>query len=181
MTLRRRDVRLVFGVVALGYLHAYLRAISHLAPGLGDYKVTVVAKPLGKLFEPALGPCSFTPIARASIGSVTFLFSLNTLIGLCLAVLVGLNLAVSYLAWRQAEACGIGQQSAGLLAGLPAILSGTACCGPLLLLVGIQASGVLLTAFQWLLPGAALHLIGSLVLVGRQVDPTVARSHREAV
>jgi hypothetical protein len=55
---------------------------------------------------------------------------------------------------------------------LPAVLSGTACCGPVVLIVlGIQASGVLLTAFQFLLPFAALLLVGSLVLVGRQVDP----------
>ena len=35
--------------------------------------------------------------------------------------------------------------------------------------VGIQASGVLVTAFQWLLPAAAVLLVGSLVLVGRRV------------
>jgi hypothetical protein len=39
-----------------------------------------------------------------------------------------------------------------------------------LVVLGIQASGVLLTAFQFLLPVAVLALVGSLVLVGRQVD-----------
>ena len=88
-------------------------------------------------------------------------------------MLVGLNLALTYLAWTQPKACGIGESSSGLLAGLPALLSGTACCGPVLLLVvGIQASGVLITAFQFLLPVAALVLVGSLILVGRQITPS---------
>lgn len=170
--LGRRDGRAVFGAVAVGYALVYLWAIGHLAPGLGEYGVTIVDAPLRTLFEPALGPLSFRPVARVAAGPVTYLFSLNTVIGVALAGLVGLNLAVSYLAWRQPKACGIGQSSAGLFAGLPAVLSGTACCGPVVLIaVGVQASGVLLTAFQWLLPLAGLLLVGSLVLVGRQIDP----------
>lgn len=63
-------------------------------------------------------------------------------------------------------------RSTGVLASLPAVLSGTACCGPVVLIgLGIQASGVLLTAFQYLLPVAALVSVGSLVLVGRQIRP----------
>ncbi|PSQ58400.1 MAG: hypothetical protein BRD23_07130 [Halobacteriales archaeon SW_9_67_25] len=88
------------------------------------------------------------------------------------AGLVGLNLALTYLVWRQPKACGIGGKSGGLLASVPALLSGTACCGPVVLIVlGVQASGVLLRGFQFLLPAAMLLLVGSLVLVGRQVDP----------
>lgn len=171
--LGRRDGRIVFAVVAVGYLLAYLRAIGHLAPGLGGYGVTVVADPLGTLFVAGQGPLSFRPVARVAVGPVTYLFSLNTLIGLALAVLVGGNLAVSYLVWRQPAACGLGRSSAGLVAGLPAILSGTACCGPVVLLVvGVQASGILLTTFQLLLPLAVLLLVGSLLLVGRRFDPT---------
>jgi len=40
-----------------------------------------------------------------------------------------------------------------------------------LILVGIQASGVILTAFQFLLPVAVLMLLGSLLLLGRQINP----------
>jgi hypothetical protein len=102
---------------------------------------------------------------------VTYLFSLNTPIGGAIAALVGLNLALSYLAYTSPAACGIGSQSAGLFASVPALLSGSACCGPVVLVVlGIQASGVLLSAFQFLLPVAVLALFGSLVLVGRQVN-----------
>lgn len=173
--LGRRDGRLVFVVVTVGYVLAYLRAIGHLAPGLGEYGVTVVENPLGAFLAPALGPLSFTPVARIAAGPVTYLFSFNTVIGIALATLVGVNLAVSYLVWRQPAACGLGQSSAGLLAGLPAILSGSACCGPIVLIVlGIQASGILLTTFQLLLPLAVLLLVGSLLVVGRQFDPARA-------
>jgi hypothetical protein len=41
----------------------------------------------------------------------------------------------------------------------------------MLIVLGIQASNTLLTAFQFLLPVSALLLVGSLVLVGRQVTP----------
>jgi len=171
-TLRRRDARLVFGLVAAVYLLVYLRIMGHLASGLGGYGVSVVADPVGSFLRPELGPFTFTPVARFDLGPLTYLFSLNTVIGLGIAVLVGLNLALTYVLWTQPTACGVGKSSSGILASLPALLSGTACCGPVVLIVlGVQASGVLLTGFQFLLPVAALALVGSLVLVGRQIDP----------
>ena len=170
LVFRRRDSLFVFALVTGLYLLTYLWAIGHLAPGLGGFDLLIVADPLGKLLRPDLGPFSFTPVARVALGPVTYLVSLNTLVGLGLAALVGLNLALTYLVWRQPAACGIGRSSTGLLAGVPALLSGTACCGPVVLLVvGVQASGVLLTGFQLLLPMAVLLLVGSLVLVGRRV------------
>ncbi|WP_206662565.1 hypothetical protein [Halorubrum sp. BOL3-1] len=103
---------------------------------------------------------------------MTYLFSLNTVLGVGIAGLVGLNLGLTYLAWRQPAACGVGSSSSGVIASVPAVLSGTACCGPVVLIVlGIQASGIVVTAFQFLLPIAVVLLVGSLVLVGRQIDP----------
>lgn len=170
---RRPGATLVVVGTAIGYLVIYLYALGHLAPGLGGFDVTVVSGAFGKFFQPELGPFSFTPIARVSLGSVTYLFSLNTVLGLGIASLVGLNLGLTYLAWRQPTACGIGSTSSGFLASIPAVLSGTACCGPVVLIVfGIQASGIIVTAFQFLLPIAVVLLLGSLVLVGRQIDST---------
>ena len=172
MTLRRRDGQLVFAAVSTAYLLVYLWAIGHLAAGLGGFSVTVVDDPLATLLQ-SEGTFSFRPVASVVLGPVTYLASLNTLLGGAVAALVGLNLAVSYLAWRQPAACGIGQSSSGLVAGIPALLSGTACCGPVVLIaVGIQASSALLTAFQFLLPAAVLMLLGSLLLVGRQLTVT---------
>lgn len=172
MTLSRRDAQLVVAGVTAGYLVVYLWAIGHLAPGFGGYSVTVVADPVAKFLRPALGPFSFTPVARVQLGPVTYLLSFNSVLGSVLAVLVGLNLGLTYLAWTRPKACGIGQSSTGVLASLPAVLSGSACCGPVVLIVlGIQASGALLTTFQFLLPLSVVLLLGSLVLVSRQVDP----------
>jgi hypothetical protein len=184
LVLRRTDARLVGLVTGTVYLLAYLYALGHLASGLGGFDVLVVSDPLAKFFRPELGPLSFTPVARVSLGPVTYLFSLNTVLGLGIAGLVGLNLGLSYLVWRQPSACGIdpsaggaSQSSAGLVASIPALLSGTACCGPVVLIVlGIQASGILVTAFQFLLPVAVVVLVGSLVLVARQVNPAAIDS-----
>ena len=171
LTVRRRDAAAVFLVMTTVYLLAYLRAIGHLSSGLGGVEVVVVDDALAQLFRQARGQLAFRPVARVSLGPVTYLFSLNTPIGGAIAALVGLNLALSYLAYTSPAACGIGSQSAGLFASVPALLSGSACCGPVVLVVlGIQASGVLLSAFQFLLPVAVLALFGSLVLVGRQVN-----------
>ena len=100
----RRDASLVFAGVTVAYLATYLWAIGHLAPGLGGYGVLVVEDPVRQFLQPALGPFSFTPVARVSLGTLTYLFSLNTVIGLALAALVGLNLALTYLAWRRPAA-----------------------------------------------------------------------------
>jgi len=169
---RRRDSTVIVVGTAVGYLLIYLYALGHLAPGIGGLDVTIVSNALGKFFQPELGPFSFTPVVRVSVGPVTYLFSFNTILGLAIAGLVGLNLGLTYLAWRQPAACGIGSKSSGFLASIPAVLSGTACCGPVVLIVlGIQASGIIVTAFQFLLPIAVLLLLGSLILVGRQIDP----------
>ena len=172
LTVRGRDARGVATAVTMAYLLVYLWALGHLAPGLGGYSLTVVEAPLSKLFQPALGPLTFTPVATVELGPLTYLFSLNSVIGLGLAALVGLNLGLTYLVWTQPKACGMSRSSTGVIASIPAVLSGTACCGPVVLIVlGIQASGVLLTTFQFLLPISVVLLLGSLVLVARQIDP----------
>jgi hypothetical protein len=168
----RTDARGVFAGTTVAYLLVYLWGIGHLATGPEGFGVTVVPNAAARFFQPALGAFSFEPVAIVSVGQITYLFSLNSVIGLVLATLVGLNLAVTYIVWRQPTACGIGSRSAGALAGIPALLSGTACCGPVLLIaVGVQASGLLLTTFEFLLPIAAVLLLVSLLLVGRQVQP----------
>lgn len=172
LAVTRTDARVVLLGTAVAYLLAYLYALGHLAPGFGGVGVLVVEDPLARFFQPELGPLSFTPVGRVSLGPVTYLFSLNTFFGAGIAALVGLNLSLSYLAWRQPEACGIGRSSTGLFASIPALLSGTACCGPVVLIVlGIQASGLVVSAFQFLLPVAVVLLVASLLLVSRQVDP----------
>ena len=169
---RRRDALAVLVGVSVAYLALYLVAIGRLVSGSGETGVLVV-EDLSLAFR-STGPLSFEPIARIDVGFLSLLFSpLDTLLGLGLAILVGLSLALFYLAWTQPAACGI-DGATGALAAIPALLSGTACCGPVLLLaLGIQASALSLAIFDVLLPLAVALLVGSLVLVSRNVDPTL--------
>ncbi|MFB6242812.1 MAG: hypothetical protein ABEH80_01820 [Halobaculum sp.] len=113
------------------------------------------------------------PVARALGGEAVALLGLGPVellvtpvslgLGVGLGVLVGLNLGVSTLAYRQPAACDV-SPTTGLAASLPALLSGTACCGPLVLIViGVQASSALVSVFAWLRPAAVLLLAASLL------------------
>jgi hypothetical protein len=171
----RWDARAVFAVGATGYLAAYLYTVGDLSlVGGGAGGLTVrTADDLSRAVA-SLGFFRFGAIAVVSAGPVTYLFSpLNGLIGAGLGALVGANLALTYLGLVQPRACGL-ESSTGVLAGVPALLSGAACCGPTILLaVGVQASATLVTAFQYLVPLAAAMLVAALLLVGRKVDPAL--------
>ena len=176
LAVRVRDARWVLVATGLAYLLVYLAAIGHVRPGTGEVDLLIVRDPLSRMFQ-SLGFLAFEPIARVDVGVLRLLVApVNVAIGLVLGALVGVNLAVSYLAWRHPAACGIESRNrTGALAGLPALLSGAACCGPVILVaVGVQATGLLLTTFELLVPIAVVLLLASLLYVGRSVDPTLA-------
>lgn len=181
----QRNGKLLFGATAVGYLIVYLAAIRDIAiqPAVGGgasrVGLTVVADPVSQMFQ-QMGPFQFEAIALVSIGPVSYLFSpMNALIGVVLAALVAGNIAVSLYTWRRPSVCST-RTPAGVLAGVPAVISGSACCGPLLLVVlGIQASSSLLAAFRILLPLSAFLLVGSLVYLGWTADE--ATMHATAV
>ncbi|MFB6300210.1 MAG: hypothetical protein ABEH65_08130 [Halobacteriales archaeon] len=171
---RRTDSRLVVLGSLLGYLIVYLFAVGDLAlTGSGEISMFVVSEPF-EMMTRSMGFGRFQPIARAEVLSLTFLFSpINTGLALLLAGLVAINFGLTYLGLVQPKACGL-EASTGVFAGIPALLSGAACCGPVILIIlGIQATSTLITAFQWLVPVAVVLLVGSLLLIGRQVDPTL--------
>jgi hypothetical protein len=171
----RRDSRTVFLVVGTGYLLLYLVTVGNLSfvdGGAGALTIRF-ARDAARAFA-SVGFFRFDAVALVSVGGVTYLFSpLNLLVGAFLSTLVGANGALTYLALVQPRACGI-EASSGVFAGIPALLSGAACCGPtILLVVGVQASATLVTGFQLLVPVAVLLLVASLLLMGRTVDPTL--------
>lgn len=175
----RRDSALVLLGVTLAYTVGYLYALRHLLPGGSGFEVRVARNPLGQLFDSAAGAFNYAPVVLVETDFFTYLFSLNTPLGVAVGALVGINVAITYLAWRQPSACGLGTASTGLLAGLPALLSGSACCGPILLILfGIQATGTLITVFEFLLPASLLLLLVSLLLVGNQVNPAAVSADR---
>lgn len=172
---RRRRPASLFAVVTVAYLLTFLWAMTDLVIRAGtDFGVTaVVDDPLSRMFVSGPGPYTWEPIALVEFGVGALAFSpLNTVLGLLVASLVGLNLAMTYLAITQPASCSIGTGS-GVAASVPALLAGSACCAPAIFLaLGLQAGGLLLTAFTWLLPLGVLALLGSLLYLGGQVDPT---------
>lgn len=182
LVVRRRDSLAVATVVVIGYLVAFLWAVGDLAvrPDVAAGMI-VVDDPLGRLFD-RTGPASFETVAMVDTGVVRILVSpVNVALGLLIAGLVGLNLGLTYLAVVQPAACGIGAGS-GFLASLPALLSGTICCGPVVLIVlGIQASGLMLTMFAWLLPVGVGLLLVSQVYVAGKIDVSGASTRGQNV
>ncbi|MFC7009450.1 hypothetical protein [Halalkalicoccus salilacus] len=153
------------------YMLLYTIGLGHLGRGDGSFDLFVVSNPLDRAFT-QIAPFQFEPVAFVALGPVEFLFApVNALLGLALALLVGVNLAVSWVAWQGPKACRIGP-GAGAVAGIPGLLSGFVCCGPtILLVVGLQASAGLIAAFQWLVPTAVVMLLTTLFWVGSQVEP----------
>lgn len=182
--IRRRDGLVAAAFSTVGYLVLYVVAIGDLSLRLGtDIGLVVVDRPLVRLFEQAPGAFSFEPILLVQFGLGTYLFSpINAALGLSIAVLVGLNVALSRVAIAQPNSCGIGAGS-GLIASIPALLAGGACCAPVVLIVlGITASGALLAILPWLLPLGIVLLVASLVHLAAQIDPAalVAQGSRDA-
>jgi hypothetical protein len=176
-TVDRRDSRAVAAGVAVAYLFAFLYMLQDIAVRTGaGLSVTVADAPLATAFESS-GPFTHRPVALLELGVAVWEFSpLNTLLGVGLATLVGLNLALSYLAVTQPKSCGVGA-GAGAVAAVPALLAGSTCCAPVIVLVlGIQASSTLLTAFIWLLPASVVALVATLVYVAGKIDPTALRA-----
>lgn len=172
-TLSRRDGQLTVVGVAGIYVVLYLIGIGQLGTGQWGVGVDIVADPLARMTQ-LRGPFQWESIALVGVGPIELLVSpINIALGTALAALVGVNLAVSLVAYRGSSACRFGP-GVGTAAGLPGLLSGFACCGPtILLVVGVQASTTVLTAFQWLLPVTVVMLVATLFWVGTKVDPAV--------
>lgn len=183
-TLARRDGRATFATLGALYFVAYGVGLGHIgvrervAAGERAGPVVdlfVVSDPLSVATR-RIAPFQYEAVAAVTAGPIEYLFSpVNAAIGLALATLVGVTLAVSVVAWRGPSACRIGA-GAGAVAGLPGLLSGVVCCGPtLLLVIGVQASAGLLAVLQWLLPLAVASLLVTLLWVGSRVDPDAVR------
>jgi hypothetical protein len=170
--LRRRDTLAVLAGVAIVYLVAFLYVVQDLAFSGSALSVTVADDPLATMFQSAPGTFMHRPVVLLELGVATWEFSpLNTLLGGGIAALVGLNLALSYLAVVQPRSCGVGA-GAGVVAGIPALLAGSTCCAPVVVLVlGIQATGTLITVFAWLLPVSILLLLATLVHITGRINP----------
>jgi hypothetical protein len=154
--------RLAFSLAA-GYLVLFLMALQNIT--FSGQGVQVLTTHGSRMFE-RTGTFTFEPIAQLTFPGLTILLSpLNLVLGLFLSLLVGLNLAVTVIAFRYPAACRF-NRGTGLLASVPGLLSGGACCAPtIVLILGIQMSSAFITVFQVLIPASALLLLITLKLI----------------
>lgn len=159
---------LVTGLVTVLYLAVYLVALGHLNPGSGAIGLTVVADPFARSLQ-RVSMLTFEPVALLELGVASLQVApANVALGVILGVLAGLNAALGWLAWRR-PACRV-DSGAGALAGVPALLSGAACCGPTLLFVlGVQVTSAALAAVVWLVPLSIILLLASLVFAASRL------------
>ncbi|SFT39555.1 hypothetical protein [Halomonas saccharevitans] len=155
---RPRDAALVGGV-GLAYAGLYLWVIGDLGPGGGG---GLAARfPAWERVWQARGPLYFEPVGLIEAGPWIWTFSpLNTLLGLVLGW--RLRHGTRHCPWRA--------PGGPLLAALPALLAGGACCAPMVLIwLGLPLAGVLIPVLPWLLPLAALLLLASLGMLARRL------------
>jgi hypothetical protein len=159
--------------VAAGYLVLFLLALGDISAGGHGFEVLTTE--WARMFE-RTGALTFEPIAQLTVPGATVLLSpVNLAIGLLLAVLAALNLTVTYLAFRQPRACRF-NRSTGIMATLPALLAGSACCAPtIVLILGLQVSSLFITVFQVLIPVSVALLLVTLALILRRTDPQSVR------
>ncbi|MEX1258994.1 MAG: hypothetical protein WEG36_15470 [Gemmatimonadota bacterium] len=144
-----------------------------LALGLlsrGGREATILLAPWTRMFE-RTSAFSFEAVAQLTVPGVTILFSpLNILVTGALAGLAGLNLAMTLTLLRDPRACDL-RSVPTVLGALPPLLAGGACCAPTLLLVlGIQASTLIIALSQILIPGSLVLLFGTLLWTLRRMD-----------
>lgn len=160
--------RLALGIAA-GYLALYLVALQDVTRGGRGW--AFLTADLSRMFE-RTGSITFEPVAQLILPGLTILISpVNILIGLFISLLAGLNLAVTYMAFRQPRACGF-NRSTGILASVPALLAGSACCAPaIVLILGLQVSSLMISTFQVLIPVSAILLLLALKLILDRTNP----------
>ncbi|MEX2584550.1 MAG: hypothetical protein WD766_14875 [Gemmatimonadota bacterium] len=150
------------------YLVLFLIALQDISLGGRGFEFLTVD--WARMFD-RTGAFTFEPIGQLTMPGLTILLSpVNILIGLVVAALVGVNLVITYIAFSQPSACTF-NRSTGILASVPALVAGSACCAPaIVLILGLQVSSLFITVFQVLIPVSMLLLLFSLKLI---LDRTV--------
>lgn len=163
--IRHRPTKRLTLWCTLIYAFIYLWAVGDVSVHAWrtEFSVIWTQAPLEMLFKQR-SFFYFEGIAIINVPVATYLFSpVNLILGLLLGVLVGLNLAFTYLSFKGSSAYQ-GRGVLTFLVSIPALLAGMTCSAPLVLvLLGVQASAWVLALFSYLVPIALLMLSGALV------------------
>lgn len=159
-------------IVFFVYLGIYLYIVGQLVPGahLAESGYFGVLDNWQELIFKQRSPFLFESFGFVSLGYFAVFLSLNLLFGVLLSTLVAANIIVSIYSFFALGLKG-GRGFMALIGTIPALLSGAACCAPLLILIlGIQLSATLLSAFAFLVPVAIFLLLGSLWLALKRIQ-----------
>lgn len=165
-----KEYTTVFILVSLTFLSLFMVAMQDISTNNSfETGFRTVSDPLDTAFE-SRAPFQWEPVAQVKAGYLNILLSpLNLSLGMLLAFLTGLNLVFSFIAWRQPHICSA-NKSTGILSSVPAILAGSACCAPvILILLGVQITAALLTLMSFLIPLAVILLLVNLVVSADKV------------
>lgn len=168
LILRNRFYRLILLATTILYLMLYLVSLGNIIFGGTSFGMASIE--WTKMFH-RNGFLTFEPIYQLTAPGLTvFVSPINIVVGLILSVLVGLNLSVTILAFQQPAACDFNRTS-GILASIPGLLAGGACCAPTLVLVfGLQMSAFVVTLSQWMIPIAFGLLVLTLILILKRTN-----------
>lgn len=113
-------------------------------------------------------------------GFALFIALPNYLLAALLGLLLGFNISTLVYSYQRAKACGLGHSLGGVLASVPAFLTGFACCTPtVIILLGAAFAASFVALLQWFMP-AALGALGlALVWNLTRSLPTPAVDSRE--
>ncbi|GAA0566568.1 hypothetical protein ACFQH5_02825 [Halomonas salifodinae] len=161
---------LLLSLMAAGYALAYLWLTGDLAGGgWGGWEASFPA--WGRLLE-RRGFLQFEPVGWIMLGGLIWTFSpFNTLLALLMGLLLGLNLLAAWWVWRSPRVCGLGSSASGILAAIPALLIGGACCAPLVLIwLGLPIAGAVVGLTPILIPLALLLMLLGLWILSRRLE-----------
>lgn len=162
----RANQYIVF-VCSIAYLTLYLIAIRDIQ--LTNATSGLQSAPLQRAVEMSsfLG---FRPVLELVISPVVvFISPINIIIGLVLSVLVGLNVLLMYTIYTRPKQCKI-SDTVGVLASVPTLVSGTACCGPIIpVILGLQVTGAFVAFTTIALPLSIVSLLVTTVLLLRRI------------
>jgi len=166
--LSKRRYWLTAIVIFFLYIIVYLAATQFLIftqrmEGADGFFAIKIAENWREIMFRQRAPFLFESIGAIYLGGIKLFISVpNMLLAGALGALVGLNIAVSYHSFRALSLRGP-QGFMQLIGTVPAILSGAVCCVPtLILVIGLQLTATLATAWSFFVPLSFLLLAMAL-------------------
>jgi len=157
----------IFTSIFVIYLILYLIAIRDIQ--LTSAQNGITFSHLGRVIESS-SFLDFRPIIKLTIEPVViFISPINILIGLIISLLVSVNFLLLYIIIKRPKRCDI-SDTTGIFASLPALLSGTACCGPIIpIILGLQVTSTFLTLTKLAIPVSILLLLITTYFISSKV------------